>query len=237
MKHLALDGLISPKKYYLILMGTYLVQILTAAFIVILSYFVLPSKITSGFVLPRIIFLVCALLFTVFTQLYRAVKVKNETPESVDLLLSFFLNLILVSIMACLFAAAYSGDGERSVVPLEAPENWLFLFFIAATSIYILACFTARFRAFFDKLWKYLGASPAIVFCIIAISGWLPQHDWATNIFCVIMAIIFSLLGGYELFQATKCEKTLANAIDEGIRLFLYTFAVFIALGTTKHDD
>lgn len=108
-------------------------------------------------------------------------------------------------------------------------DSGLIMSAIGATAIVTLAmiALSLSFPQFFDRLGGVLFAS-LLVACLTEIIFML--FGWGGDIFNWIFVVIFSLYIGYDWNKAQKYPKTLDNAVDCALDLYLDIINLFLRL-------
>ena len=85
----------------------------------------------------------------------------------------------------------------------------------------------ARFPHFFARLGTVLLMSLCLTLAVSLVTFFLGIH---LSVLSLIFVLIFSLYIGYDWHKAQTCEKTLANAIEAAIDLYLDIINIFLDL-------
>lgn len=130
-------------------------------------------------------------------------------------ILAFHLIVVPFGLLLSAVLGVYSGNQVLLAITMTA--------IITAGMILLSGCFPR----FFERLGGVLLLSLCLTL-VVSVVAWF--MDFHLSLYSVVFISIFSLYIGYDWYKAQTCEKTLANAIDFAIDLYLDITNIFLDL-------
>jgi len=167
-------------------------------------------------------YFVCAL-----TGIFMSSKSKNPLISFIG----YNLVVIPVGLVVNIAVTTYVEEGDANLV-FQA-------IVLTAVTTAVMIGLSIAFPQFFSKLGGILLGS--LIGLIIAEILSLFLFPWAQNIFAWIGAIIFALYIGYDYWRAQEYPKTLDNAVDSAVDIYLDIINLFLRilqiLGNSKSSS
>ena len=113
------------------------------------------------------------------------------------------------------------------VLPDYSMEHIMLAVVLTGVVTVIMIILSVIFPSFFSRLGLSLLWSLLIGVLVEGVAYWL---GYGGNIFNILFVVIFSLYIGYDWHKAQTCEKTVVNAIDSAIDLYLDVTNIFLDL-------
>lgn len=198
------DKLITPQKYNMIMSGAIFYGIVLNALLCILLGDAI-TKVSIGTVLiPYFIFTILGIVMTV----------KSENP-----VISFIgYNLVVIPVGVTLSAVVSEYGGLASNIVVEA-----FTYTVIITAVMVVLGMI--FPDFFSRLGRVL-LTCLFVLVVIQLLGLL--FNFTIPVLSWISAGLFSLYIGYDFYRSQAYSKTVNNAINSALDLYLDIINLFI---------
>lgn len=200
------DKLVSTRTYNLVIGAVVLYGIVAN---IILCYFA-----------PQILLYINP-LFMIFGYIVFIIIGSIMAHKSSNPFVSFIgYNFICVPLGLCVAMAvqAYGGIGAKNV-------QMVFFYTLIITAIMVIASILVP--QFFDKIGKVLVVALIAVFIcglfVIFFQG-------LSYVYSLVVAVLFSLYIGYDVYRSQKFPKTLDNAVDSAIDIYLDMVNLFLSL-------
>lgn len=209
--------IIEPRTYNVILTAVVLwgllVNVLLCAFVGNVSSIISPV----------------AFIIIYFVSSIAGIIIAGKSKKPLISFLGYNMIVIPMGLLISTLVAEYL-DGDPSIVT----NTFLYTMIIGA----VMTGAAISFPKFFAKLGRVLllslGAS-LILGVVLMLTG------WDTIIYDIVVAGIFSLYIGYDIYRSQQFEKTVDNAVDCAVDIYLDLANLFIRLlmilAKSKRDD
>ena len=193
---------LSPGAFNLVMGGIVLYGLLANVLSALLFRPYLQRLVTIGFVFGWLVFFIIGLFCARSKKLWLRI-------------LAFHLIVVPFGLLLSAVLGVYSGNQVLLAITMTA---------IITAGMILLS---SRFPRFFERLGGVLLLSLCMTLVVSVVAWFMGFHP---SLLSVVFVLIFPLYIGYDWYKAQTCEKTVANAIDCAIDLYLDITNIFLDL-------